>query len=227
MELQDQVNYISSYTSKLLRRNFGRGPESCQATFGKSHFVLYIRGFISPMEEVLLQQGQSDYVDTARSVVIGHLLEELKGVVQVTLDVEVGDYYHDWNFPNNSGMIILVLKEIETEQMTETDLNISQRLELETARISQLVQKAPENLSTYPLSQKLYLVERKGILVPIEKALISKGYTKELIVTKDELEKSYFHRYGKFEEIFKKQISDIFIDWNIKEDKSLVGFVLK
>ncbi|KAB2331752.1 Na-translocating system protein MpsC family protein [Bacillus mesophilum] len=219
-----KVEYISSYISKLLRKNFGRGPQSCRTTVGEKHLVTYITGFINPMEEILIQQGQGKYVDDARTSIINHLLDEIRGLVKVTLDVDVADCYHDWNFPNNSGVLIFVLEEREGENF-QTDLDIKS-LENEVGRISAVVQKMPDQINTYPLSKTILVIERIGILIPIEKALISQGFKKELRYTKDELEKSYFHRSGKFESIFKSHVKDILIDWNFKEDKSLMVFVL-
>jgi uncharacterized protein YbcI len=221
---QSKEEYISSYFSKLLRKKFGRGPETCRTTVCSKHLVTYIRGFLTPMEEILLQQGQNKYVDKARSVIINHLLDEIMGVIKVTYQVEVDEYYHDWNFPNNSGILIF---ELDTEVVPmgkiETD---DQRLEKEIARISLLAEKIPDKIITYQISSTIYLIERKGILVPIEKALISKGFQNELIYTKDELEKNLFHRDGRFEDIFDKSVRDIFIDWNLKEDKSIMAFIL-
>jgi uncharacterized protein YbcI len=216
--------YISSYISKLLRKKFGRGPRSCQTTISQNYLVTYIGGFLSPMEDILLQHGQSKYVDHARNVIITHLLDEIKGVIQITFDVEVEEYYHDWNFPNNSGILIFVL-DTETGQRIKPDID-TQRLELEVGRISLLVEKVPDKIITCPISPSIFLIERRGILVQIEKALIDKGFENELRFTKDELEKSYFHRYGRFEDIFHKSVRDIFIDWNFKEDKSLMAFIL-
>ncbi|WP_226669921.1 Na-translocating system protein MpsC family protein [Metabacillus litoralis] len=221
---QDKLNSISSLTSKLLRKNFGKGPKSCQSTICKQHLVIYVQGFISPMEEVLIQQGQQKQVEKARAVIIEHVLEELKGIIKVSLDREVEESYHDWNFPNNSGLIFFVLNE-EIDQSCDDNGIYLKKLENEIARISELVQKVPNSIRVFPLSQSIYLVEREGILIPIEKALIAKGFAEELRITKDELEKSYFHRYGNFDEIFKNSIKDIFIDWNFKKDKSLMAFV--
>ncbi|MFD2216671.1 Na-translocating system protein MpsC family protein [Metabacillus endolithicus] len=222
---QETLNMISSFTSKLLRKNFGKGPQSCQSTLCGKYLVTYIRGFISPMEEILIQQGQNNQVDKARTVIINHIIEELKGVVKITFDRDVEESYHDWNFPNNSGVIIFVMDD-EVEKCA-SDQNVDfKRLETEVARLSQLVQKIPDQIYVYPLSSSLYLIERKGILIPIEKSLIKKGFAEELKITKDELEKTYFHRYGKFDDIFNTTIKDIFIDWNFKEDKSFVAFIL-
>ena len=221
---KNKEEFISSYISKLLRKNFGKGPHTCRTTLSKNHLVTYIRGFLTPMEEILLQQGQNRYVDDVRAAIINHVLNEITGVVKVTLEVDVEEYYHDWNFPNNSGILIFVL-EGTIGQVSQADIDM-QRLESEVGRLSYLVEKVPDHIHIYPISPSVYLVERSGILVPIEKALIEKGFEQELRFTKDELEKKYFHREGRFEDIFKKSIRDIFIDWNFKEDKSLMAFML-
>ncbi|MFD1637718.1 Na-translocating system protein MpsC family protein [Evansella tamaricis] len=226
MNNQDILSKISSYTSKMLRQKFGRGPESCRATLGINHLVLYIRGFVSPMEEVLLKTSQTAYVNHARDVIIKHVMEELKGVVQISLDVEVEEYFHDWNFTNNTGMLMLVLNGTTETEQVHPNFN-KQALELEVARITSLVQREPDAIKTYILSENVILVERIGILIPIEKALILKGYSSELLLTKDDLEKSYFHRDANFNTIFTTPVQDLFIDWDFKEDKSMVGFVLK
>jgi uncharacterized protein YbcI len=216
--------YISSYISKLLRKKFGRGPRSCQTSVSQNYLVTYIGGFLSPMEDILLQHGQNKYVDYARNVIITHMLDEIKGVIQLTFDVDVEEYYHDWNFPNNSGILMFVL-DSEVGQRIKPDIDL-QRLESEVGRISLLVEKVPDKIHTWPISSSIFLIERSGILIQIEKALIDKGFENELRFTKDELEKSYFHRYGRFEDIFHKSVRDIFIDWNFKEDKSLMAFIL-
>jgi uncharacterized protein YbcI len=176
------------------------------------------------MEDVMLQHGQNKYVDHARNVIITHLLDEIKGVIQLTFDVDVEEYYHDWNFPNNSGILMFVL-DSEVGQRIKPDIDL-QRLESEVGRISLLVEKVPDKIHTWPISSSIFIIERSGILIQIEKALIDKGFENELRFTKDELEKSYFHRYGRFEDIFHKSVRDIFIDWNFKEDKSLMAFIL-
>ncbi|GAA0357565.1 hypothetical protein GCM10008968_11570 [Bacillus horti] len=152
-------------------------------------------------------------------------------MIQVTFDIEVGSFYHDWNFPNNSGVIIAALQHDEQRFVQETrgeeeSVDI-EKLEAEVNRISGLVQKVPNETTVHRISPTIYVVLRIGILIPIEKALIAKGFEKELLFTKDELEKAHFHRSGQFEQIFRRQVNDIFVDWNLKEDKGLMCFVLK
>ncbi|THE13500.1 DUF2294 family protein [Bacillus timonensis] len=226
MNLQEKLKYISSYTSKLLRNKFGRGPESCSAVTSDQFLVLHIRGFVSPMEEVLLQENQRIQLDHARDVVIKNILAELKGVYQVTLETEIKGFFHDWNFPNNTGVIIAVLNDPLKPMEKNQEVNFS-LLESEVSRISQLVEKTPDNVFSFQITPKIFIVKREGILVPIEKALIKAGFDKQLHFTKDELEKGYFHRDGKFDQVFQGEVIDIFIDWDFKNDNSLICFVLK
>ncbi|MEH7384475.1 Na-translocating system protein MpsC family protein [Bacillus sp. JJ1521] len=100
-------------------------------------------------------------------------------------------------------------------------------LESEVARISLLVEKTPEATFSFQITPKVFIVKREGILVPIEKALIEEGFVKELHFAKDDLEKSYLHRYGKFDQVFQRAVSDIFVDWNFQNDNSLICFILK
>jgi uncharacterized protein YbcI len=228
MDQQDQLKHISSYTSKLLRQKFGRGPESCHASQGHQFLVLYIRGFICPMEEVLLSQDQWDTVQNSRTIIIDSILPELKGVMQLTLEQEVEEFYHDWNFPNNTGVIIGVLSEpLSNEPPMEEHFQERSAFEKEINRLSEIVQKVPDRVESYQISPKLYIAKREGILVRIEKELARRGYEDVLRVTKNELEKRYFHNDGRFDDILGSDVSDVFIDWNFKMDNSLMCFVLK
>lgn len=227
--MQQKLMDISSLTSKMLRKNFGRGPESCYAYAAKHFLVFYIRGFLSPLESILLENGNSDTIDVSRSIVMKNILTQLKGILELEFERDVECFYHDWNYPQNTGMITVVFETDVTDsknQPEEPSPMVNSLID-EVERISAIVQKVPEKTEVYQITPKLFLVKRDGILVQIEKALISKGYEQTLIVTKDELEKSFFHRNGHFGEIFNQQVADIFIDWNVNEDNSLIGFVLK
>ncbi|MEH6938075.1 Na-translocating system protein MpsC family protein [Bacillus sp. JJ664] len=221
---------ISSLTSKLLRKNFGRGPVSCFAFANDRFLVFYIRGFLSPLESTLLEHGNGDNVDISRSIVMNAVINQLKGILELEFEQDIASFYHDWNYPQNTGMITVEFENNIAQHFV--DPNQGSNIDLkplidEIDRISILVQKKPEKTEAYFISPKIYLVKRDGILVRIEKALIKKGFEQTLMVTKDELEKSYLHRDGRFEEIFSESVVDIFVDWDFHEDKSIICFVLK
>lgn len=230
MERLEQLKHISGYAGKLLRQKFGRGPEYCQA-YARHHFlVLSVQGFLSPMEEALLRLGHQVIVTTARQAVMTSLLEELKGVIQLTLDADVTGFYTNWSLPNNNGLIValthLPLTEDNPGEAGDQDPVFSQ-LEQEVSRLSALVEKVPERIRVYRIHSKMFIVIREGILVPIEKALAQKGFHNELLIAKEELEKSYFHRDGRFDLLFGRPVQDIFFDWSLTNDNSLICFVLK
>jgi len=224
---QQKLLDISSFTSKLLRKNFGRGPQSCHAFFNHHFLVFYIRGFLSPMESILLEKGNADNIEISRNIVMQMILAQLKGVMELEFKQDIVDFYHDWNYPNNTGVIVVVFENGITPVSSHEQPNQSKALIAEVERISGMVQKVPDRTEVYQVSPKLYIVKRIGILVPIEKALIAKGFQETLLVTKDDLEKTYFHRDGRFEEVFQQPVADIFIDWNLQGDDCIMCFVLK
>ncbi|WP_342047750.1 Na-translocating system protein MpsC family protein [Bacillus sp. OTU530] len=226
--LQQKLMDISSLTSKLLRKNFGRGPEACYAYANEQFLVFYIRGFMSPLESILLENGNPDNIDISRNIVMKTVLNQLKGIIELEFEQDVECFYHDWNYPQNTGMITVQFEGDITKQVHQDNGSIDLKpLIAEVERISILVQKKPEKTEAFFISPKMYLVKRDGILVQIEKQLIIKGYEQTLMVTKDELEKSYLHRDSRFEEIFKNPVADIFVDWDFSEDRSIMCFVLK
>ncbi|MBM7650627.1 Na-translocating system protein MpsC family protein [Neobacillus cucumis] len=227
--LQQKLMDISSLTSKLLRKNFGRGPESCYAYANERFLVFYIRGFLSPLESTLLENGNPDNIEISRNIVMKTVLNQLRGIIELEFEQDVECFYHDWNYPQNTGMITVQFEGDINEPVSQNQpISFDPKpLINEVERISILVQKRPEKTEAICISPKIHVVKREGILVQIEKMLIAKGYEHTLLVTKDELEKSYLHRDGRFEEIFRNPVADIFVDWDLSEDRSIICFVLK
>lgn len=224
---QQKLLDTSSLTSKMLRKCFGRGPETCFAYAKGPFLVFYIRGFLSPLESTLLAAGNSDQVEISRDIVMRKFLHELKGIVELEFQQDVESFYHDWNYPQNTGMIAIEFAgEITPQQEYDETIDLKPLIN-EVERISILVQKKPEKTEAFMISPKVLLVKRDGILIKIEKKLIEKGYGQTLMVTKDELEKSYLHRNGHFEELLGSPVKDIFVDWDFHEDQSMICFILK
>jgi len=232
MMIQDELKKISSYVSKLLRQKFGRGPEACFASAGSKFLVITIRGFLSPMEEVLLQHDKEDSVDMSRSIIVSSMLPELKGVISVSLGVEVDRFYHDWNYSNNAGVVVAVFeKELPFARSAEMPqlgkpMDVSAFQE-EVNRICGYVQKVPESLDIHAIAPKLVVVMRVGILIPIEKALLERGFDRELRLAKDQLEKLHFRQSPVFPRLLGGSLENVFVDWNFLNDEGIVCFQLK
>ncbi|WP_074433074.1 Na-translocating system protein MpsC family protein [Neobacillus dielmonensis] len=224
--MQHTLSDISSFVSKLLRKNFGKGPISCHAYAKDRFLVFYIRGFLSPMEKVLIENDNLDNIVISRNIVMESVLNELKGLLELNYQQDVEYLYHDWNYANNTGMITAVFEKVVPSFESSVHFPKYEDFIAEIERLTILIQKKPKQIQAFQITSKVYLVIREGILVPIEKAMIQKGYEQKLLVVKDELEKSFCQRNGRFEQIFKKQIGDMFVDWNLKEDKSLTYLFL-
>lgn len=227
MSKQEQLDKISQYVRDLLQEKFGQPLMNCEAFMGSNYLVFYIRGFISSMERVLVGEGQTDAVFSSRGLIIQSLVHEMKGVIQLQLGVTILEFYNDWNYENNTGMIIAVLQEGQEFSQPPGEWQGLGAFEAEVKRLSAVIQKKPEKTMIVPLAPRILLVQRDGILILIEKALIAKGYEKELKLTKSELEKNYFHQSAQFELILNRSLEDVFVDWNLHEDRSLMCFVWK
>ncbi|WP_054637221.1 Na-translocating system protein MpsC family protein [Thalassobacillus sp. C254] len=70
------------------------------------------------------------------------------------------------------------------------------------------------------------MIVREGILVPIEKELISLGKEENLKVAKRKLEKRKLNQGRRFELLFNSTIKDIFVDWDFNLDRSIVTLIL-
>ncbi|MFD1903906.1 Na-translocating system protein MpsC family protein [Paenibacillus rhizoplanae] len=50
MSITELTSQLSSFTGRLLRERFGKGPESIHASIGEQCIALHIRNFIGPVE---------------------------------------------------------------------------------------------------------------------------------------------------------------------------------
>ncbi len=221
--VQDELQYISSYTSKLLRKEFGKGPKQCRAYHEYPFLVIHIQEFISPLEIALTKQGEIDTAYLSRNTVVNGLLSQLKGVVEERLQQDIEKISHDWDFERNTGVILIHL---QNEQDVISDFPESSTIIEEVNRISKVVQKVPEQTTVYKITPSIYVCIRRGILTVLEKALIKKGFESELRITKSEIEKKYFTYDINYRKVFGESIDQIFVDWHLHEDFSTICMIL-
>lgn len=224
---EKQQQMIISYIGKLLRDYFGKGPESVYVTMDYTFISIYLRHFLSPSERVLLAQDQEAILQQMRTKLMQSLIPEIKAYVVVVTGVKVEDFYFDWSLHNQSGLIFGISSApFPGYETIEENYPGKKELEREVASMSQQAQRAPEEIYSCQLSPRNIVVIRKGILVRIEKELIREGLEDTLKTVKRKLEKSYFHNNNHIEEIIKKRVIDVFVDWNFELDKSVIVYIL-
>lgn len=217
---------IGSYIGRLLRDNFGKGPESIYVSLGSNFITMYLRNFISPPERVLMGQSQEFTVQRTRDILMQALIPEIKAYIKMATGNEIVEFYHDWALHNRSGLFAgVTAKKFPNEHPFTENYSGREVLEQEIVAISEQAQKKPAELYSIQLNPRTLLVIRNGILVNIEKELIRLGFKETLVVAKRNLEKNLLHNNNHFEKILEMKTIDIFVDWDFEIDKSVIVFI--
>lgn len=219
-------NKIAGYVGRMIRNHFGKGPKSVYVTISYPYITIYLEDFLGQMENVLLRKNDQMTVLHIREKLMAALLPEIKTFVYGITDLEVYDFYYDWNLDNRTGMFMGTLAKNEEAESISQDFQKKELLEQEVIAVSNEVQKPPERIYSAQVNDLSFLVIREGILLPIEKEMIFLGFGEDLKVAKRRLEKRNLHEGHRFEKILNKKISDIFVDWETELDKSITTFII-
>ena len=95
---------LSSNISKILRDNFGKGPESVYVSLGGTFITFYIRNFLSPTEKVLMNQKEEETVQQTRDLVMQTFIPEIKAYIKIVTGMGICEFYYDWGLHNKSAM---------------------------------------------------------------------------------------------------------------------------
>ncbi|WP_160500005.1 Na-translocating system protein MpsC family protein [Paenibacillus dendrobii] len=218
---------IASYTGKLLRDHFGKGPESVVVSTGSTFITIYLRNFMTPTEKILLEQHQEGLVMETRDKLMLAVMPEILQYLQDMSSVSMEECYYDWDLEQKTGMIMIISREpVCHAHFISTEYNCRKEIEAELNRISAHVQKAPCTTDSYEMNPRTLLVVRNGVLLPMEQEMIRLGQGDTLKRVKRKLEKEYVLKSHILEELLPTRISDCFIDWNYTLDKSILVLAL-
>jgi uncharacterized protein YbcI len=226
MEVTILEKEISGYIGKLLRENFGRGPGNVFCTISKPIVSIYITNFLSPMENTLLTNQQSVYVQKTRDLMMETLEEEIKSYIELNTKDKIKEFYYDWNLDEKTGMLLFIF---EKDQPYNFDAYDNKNLvEQETIELSMEIQKAPDETYSKLLNERTLIIVRHGILISLEKEFIHLGFLETLKIAKRKLEKKVISQHqSQYERYLNAKITDYFVDWNFDKDKSYTLFILK
>ncbi|MBU9674332.1 DUF2294 domain-containing protein [Planococcus sp. CP5-4] len=217
---------VSGYISNLLRQHFGKGPASVYVTIKRPYITIHFRGFVSPMEKILLDQEEGKRVLETRDFMFNALKSEILSELLSITQLEFTELYADWNLPLKSGIFIGVMAEegivdpLEWPEDSERDIFHKQ-----VERISEEAGRIPNKIETLWMSNRTLLLKRSGILVGIEKALIEGGFSEILKLTKRPLEQKLLED-APLTHTLHRSIDEIFMDWNFSQDIGYIAFIL-
>lgn len=227
MASQSVETKIGSYAGKLIRDHFGRGPKSVYVSIKKPFITIFFQGFLVPMEQVLLRNGHEQYITEIRDHLMEELLPDIRANLRYIADLEVANFYYDWTFENETGLILGVLED-DDQDTDEIAMEYENREKVheEIDEMSKEAEKVPESSGSVKLNDRTLVIERNGILVEIEKELIRDGFETQLRISKRQLERRRINQ-RQFSEILNAEVIDTFVDWNFSKDKSYIVFILK
>jgi uncharacterized protein YbcI len=225
-ETYKQTTELSSFIGKILRDNFGKGPESVHVSLGKTFIVFNIRNFLAPTEKVLMNQKQDESIQQTRDLVMQTLIPEIKAYIKIVTGMEIREFYYDWGLHNKSAMFTGICSDSTgIDAPIKEEFTGKAELITEIINLSSESEKKPEEIYACQLNHRSVLVIRNGILVRIEKQLIRQGMREQLRLAKRTLEKGLLHNNNHFEGILNTKVIDIFVDWDFDLDKSVIVLV--
>lgn len=224
MITQEHINKISSFTGKLLRDRFGKGPESVHASVGERCITLYIRNFIGPVEKFLLSKEEEQALRYTRELLMKSLLPEITRYLNDELGIQVDEMYYDWGLHNATGIIVgLFQNSRQVSDPYEGQAEVHSQISALTAK----VQKQPERIESWWINPRTLIVVREGILILLEKELLGLGYENVLKTTKRKLEKRVFGQDFRIGELVGKGLADVYVDWDFDKDKGVVAYIFE
>lgn len=215
---------IASYTGKLLRDNFGKGPGAVYVSIQEPLITIYLKEFLAPMEKILLKQSNNLKVEETRDFLMNELIPDIKAALRNIMGTEVESIFYDWSMDNRSGIIFSTFN--QENPVSLNDYPEKDAIHEEIERISIQAEKPTEEIESSMLNPRTLAIIRKGILVDIEKELITNGFIEELKLSKRKLEKRLLNN-PRLKSLIKGRIEDIFVDWDFDLDRGYTIIILK
>lgn len=215
---------IANYTGKLLRDNFGRGPTSVYVSVKEPLITIYLKGFLAPIETVLLGQRNEVKVEETRDLMMKEMIPELKATLRTMAEIEVDGIYYDWDLSRKTGIIFASIN--SDNPIPENDYSNKDAIHEQINRFSIQAEKEPEEIKSSMANPRTLTIIRKGILVDIEKELIENGYVEELKLSKRRLEKKLLNN-NQLTSLVDGQIEDTFVAWDFNLDIAYTIMILK
>lgn len=220
MNRKKLINQTTSYTTKLLRNRFGKGPEAVSIYLSNQCIVLHLKNFLSPVEKFLLSQEEEQAFRYTRELIMKSMLPELRNFIIGELNLKVVDLYYDWGIYNASGVIVGLLD--YDFDATKEDYEGKEKLHREIIRATTELQKPPTWMDSWWINSNILFILRKGTTILLERELINSGYEQMLRMTKGKVEKILLEQEVNIEFIFNKKITDLYVDWSYDNDNSII-----
>jgi uncharacterized protein YbcI len=220
---QEDLVSLSSSFSKIIKRGFGKGPETCYAVLRANRLYVYLGNFMTLAEEILTDKQEHNLLVKYRSTVITALSEELLREASQLLGISFESLYQDWNYHSNSGILLLVNDSINPD--VKIDESLKRNLFQLVRQVGSKLHKIPGELNVIKNTYNICAIESKGVLLPLDYLLIEQGNSDMMFTNAREIKKGYFQHRELFEDMFNRSIEDLFMMWDLKKNRSYLIFI--
>ncbi|MDQ0256953.1 uncharacterized protein YbcI [Evansella vedderi] len=224
---QEDLIYISSQLSKLLKKSFGKGPDSCFSILHQNMLFVNLRQFTTPAEEVLLFKKEKSFALKFRSIILQSVFEKFKPEMKKTLSLEFDSFFHDWNYDTNSGFILFTKKTKTANQTGKLDRLKNQYLEESIFNCYSETYKTPQSIDLWKINNNLIMAKCHDILLPIEKELFRQGHYELLYNHLVEIKYSIIEHKRNFSFSLDREIIDMFLVWDYDLNNNYLILYLK
>lgn len=219
---QEELLLLSSTLSKMLKRRFGKGPEACFLTFHSNKIIVHIRNFITPAEDVLVHNNQLKLAHFFRTSVMETVFKEFSVEATNVLGVTFNSYFDDWNYEENSGLMLLENMNSLTWDETQLSPILKDKIYNQMIQICSEIHKVPRKLEIVRINPNMYVIESQGILLQVEKILFSKGHLNIIQDRSFEIKDCYMEHKNSLEYVFETNIDQMYLMWDYEKDRSLL-----
>ncbi|SDZ23063.1 Uncharacterized protein YbcI [Evansella caseinilytica] len=225
---QKELTSLSSYLSKLIKKKFGKGPEACFCTIHDNLFIVHVKNFKTPAEEVLLEKDEKKLAASFRSVIMEAILGQFLEEVAAVLGASYQRFFHDWNYENNNGAILLLQNQMPGRI---NDFSLDQQFQpflIEKVRhVYYELRKVPAEITIQNVNQHICVIECTGLMPPSEQLLYEKGYADILNAMSLEMKQQFYRHEKHFQMVFNREIRDIFLMEDYVKDKNYITIFLQ
>lgn len=223
----DELTQLSTWLSKLLKKRFGKGPETCHMSVQGDRLLIYIRQYMTPVEDVMKKSGRLELAHQVRAVVIDKVYEEFVEAASDMMGVKLDRYYHDWDYNRNAGILMLEQETSTGGSIDREEASLKSRLFKQMMQVGSLVHKPPHSMNLLRFGSNVLVVECLGVLLHIERVLADQGDPKLLYERSMEIKDCYLSHKDGFERAMGREIEGLFKLWDFKRDRSYTFFYLK
>lgn len=182
-----------------------------------------MRNFITPAEEVLLNQGNLELVHNFRSAVINAVTQEFIPEVSMALGITFDSFFHDWNYDKNTGILLLEQAQSNHEEKIDNSLQTSLFHLMES--VASYYHKKPADMKIVKFTQNICAIESKEVLLQLERLVYEKGNVDLLLYQAWSIKDGYWKNKEQFEKLFNRLIEDMFIMWDYKNNRNYLVFI--